>query len=133
MALQSGSLVKINGVEAGQENGQYVAYFPEDKELLNDQRDYIINIMENYARYMINRGNPGVLRSFMVGKASEYMSDIKYIHVYLLGQSFNYSIKNQNVTNFRKYSQECFSCQKTECTLRATLRFRLWIFLLWIS
>lgn len=104
--------VSYNGTELGvvQEDGHYVAYFPEDKELLNDQRDYIINIMENYARYMINRGNLGVLRSFMVGKASEYMSDIKYIHVYLLGQSFNYSIKNQNVTNFRKYSEDCFSC-----------------------
>ncbi|MGN0328987.1 MAG: hypothetical protein ACI4D4_08405 [Lachnospira sp.] len=104
-ASMNGKALKVESNKKG-----YVAYYPEDSQLLESQRNRILTIAENYGKYMINRGSLTTLSSYMVGNAKEYMSDIPAIDVYLIGRTFKYSINNENISNFRKYSEDCFSC-----------------------
>ena len=46
----------------------------------------------------------------MVGYANEYMSDIPAVWAYLYGKTYTYEFNNENIFNFRKYSDNCFSC-----------------------
>ena len=41
---------------------------------------------------------------------AEYVSDIPAIWAYLWGKSYTYQFNNESITNFRKYSDKCFSC-----------------------
>ena len=41
---------------------------------------------------------------------TEYVSDIPAIWAYLWGKSYTYQFNNESITNFRKYSDKCFSC-----------------------
>lgn len=88
----------------------YIAYYPEDENLLNAEKSHILLVAENYGKYMINRGSLVTLSSYMIGTAKEYMSDIPAIDVYLIGRTFTYDISDENISNFRKYSDDCYSC-----------------------
>ena len=88
----------------------YVAYYPEDNGLLDEERTHILTIAEDYGKYMINRGSLTTLSSYMIGTAKEYMSDIPAIDVYLIGRTFTYNMSDENISNFRKYSDDCYSC-----------------------
>ena len=70
----------------------------------------IYTIAEQYGAYIINRGSLSKLSSYMVGTAAEYVSDIPAIWAYLWGKSYTYQFNNESITNFRKYSDKCFSC-----------------------
>lgn len=88
----------------------YVAYYPGDDSLLEEEKQHILLVAENYGKYMINRGSLTTLSGYMIGTAKEYMSDIPAIDVYLIGRTFTYNITDENISNFRKYSDVCYSC-----------------------
>ena len=88
----------------------YVAYYPGDDSLLEEEKQHILLVAENYGKYMINRGSLTTLSGYMIGTAKEYMSDIPAIDVYLIGRTFTYNITDENISNFRKYSDDCYSC-----------------------
>lgn len=88
----------------------YVAYYPGDDELFKSQESRIYTIAEQYGAYIINRGSLSKLSSYMIGTAAEYVSDIPAIWAYLWGKSYTYKFNNESITNFRKYSDDCFSC-----------------------
>ena len=46
----------------------------------------------------------------MVGYANEYISDIPAVWAFLYGKTYTYEFNNENISNFRKYSDDCFSC-----------------------
>ena len=70
----------------------YVAYYPGDDSLLEEEKQHILLVAENYGKYMINRGSLTTLSGYMIGTAKEYMSDIPAIDVYLIGRTFTYNI-----------------------------------------
>ena len=85
-------------------------YYPSDDELYKSMESRIYTIAEQYGAYIINRGSLSKLSSYMVGTAAEYVSDIPAIWAYLWGKSYTYQFNNESITNFRKYSDKCFSC-----------------------
>lgn len=92
------------------ENGVYICSYPEDAALLEAQKDTIINTAETYGKYIINRGSLDGLKKLMVGRAETYISDIPAIWAFLSGKQYTYEFRNENITNFKKYSDNCFSC-----------------------
>lgn len=88
----------------------YVANYPDDKDLYESQKDKIMEIAEQYGAYIINRGSLTKLQSYMTGYAAEYVSDIPAIWAFLYGKSYTYEFKDENITEFRKYNDSCFSC-----------------------
>ncbi|MGN0317591.1 MAG: hypothetical protein ACI4E1_06575 [Lachnospira sp.] len=105
-----------NELEIKEDKDSYVAEFPSDEALLAKQESSIYYVLENYAKYMIGRGDLSVLKEYMVGNASRCISDVKYVHVYLLGKTFTYDIGNESISDFKKYSDDCFSCN-VKCDL----------------
>ena len=97
-------------LETELEKSGYVAYYPGDESLLEEETPHILLIAEDYGKYMINRGSLKTLSSYMIGMAREYMSDIPAIDVYLIGRTFTYDTADESVSNFRKYSDDCYSC-----------------------
>ena len=97
-------------LETELEKSGYVAYYPGDESLLEEETPHILLIAEDYGKYMINRGSLKTLSSYMIGTAREYMSDIPAIDVYLIGRTFTYDTADESVSNFRKYSDDCYSC-----------------------
>lgn len=92
------------------ENGVYTCSYPEDTTLLEVQKDTIINTAETYGKYIINRGSLAGLKKLMVGRAETYISDIPAVWAFLSGKQYTYEFKNESITNFIKYSDNCFSC-----------------------
>ncbi len=104
--------VIYNGEElaAEEQDGSYTAEYPSDEELLAQQQDHIMSIAEDYGRYIINRGSLSKLNANMIGNAREYVSDIPAIWAFLWGMTYTYEFQNESISNFRKYSDDCFSC-----------------------
>lgn len=92
------------------ENGVYTCSYPEDAALLETQKATIINTAETYGKYIINRGSLASLKKLMVGRAETYISDIPAVWAFLSGKQYTYEFKNESITNFKKYSDNCFSC-----------------------
>lgn len=104
--------VLYNGEELtlDEEDGVYLAAYPSDEVLLAEQQDNIMTVARNYGKYIINRGSLSALTQNMVGYAKEYVSDIPAVWAYLYGKTYTYEFQNENISNFRKYSEDCFSC-----------------------
>lgn len=92
------------------ENGVYNCSYPEDAALLEAQKSTIINTAEAYGKYIINRGSLAGLKQLMVGTAEVYISDIPAVWAFLYGKQYTYEFRNESITNFKKYSDSCFSC-----------------------
>ncbi len=103
---------KLQGVTliCEEKDGVYTFEFPEDNALLESQKEHIEEINRHYGMYIINRGNLEKLKSFMIGKAKEYISDIPAVWAFLYGKTYTYEFKNMTVDNIKKYSDTCFSC-----------------------
>lgn len=106
--------VKLGGVEleitSDTKNNTYTAKYPSDDALLAQQQDYIKTIAESYGKYIINRGSLSTLSGYMLGYAKEYVSDIPAVWAFLYGKTYTYEFQNESITNFCKYSDDCFSC-----------------------
>lgn len=92
------------------ENGVYTCDYPEDAALLAAQRNNIVNTAETYGKYIINKAPLSGLKNLMVGKAKTYISNIPAVWAFLSGKQYTYEFKNESITNFKKYSDQCFSC-----------------------
>ncbi len=92
------------------ENGVYTCEYPKDDALLAAQQSTIINTAETYGKYIINRTPLSNLKKLMVGRANTYISDIPAVWAFLSGKQYTYEFKNESITNFKKYSDQCFSC-----------------------
>ena len=105
--------VELSGVKLDivKDKNTFTSKFSTDESLLAEQKDYIINIMEHYGKYIINRGNLSKLLSYTVGKAHTYLSDIPAVWAYLYGMTYTYEFRNESVTNLIKYSEDCFSVE----------------------
>lgn len=103
---------ELSGVnlEIVNENNTYTAEYPSDDDMLAEMQDDITSIARNYGKYIINRGSLSSLTSRMVGYANEYISDIPAVWAFLYGKTYTYEFNNENISNFRKYSDDCFSC-----------------------
>ncbi len=104
---------QLNGKELTAEYDKktgYTLYYPSDEELYNSLESRIYTIAEQYGAYIINRGSLSKLSSYMIGTAADYVSDIPAIWAYLWGKSYTYQFNNESISNFRKYSDDCFSC-----------------------
>ena len=106
--------VKLNGIELevtqDAKNNTYTAKYPSDGALLAEQQSYIMTIAECYGKYIINRGSLSTLSGYMLGYAKEYVSDIPAVWAFLYGKTYTYEFQNESITNFSKYSDNCFSC-----------------------
>ncbi len=94
-----------------EEDGEYFFDFPANDELLESQKEHIEEINRHYGMYIINRGNLDKLKSFMVGKAKEYISDIPAVWAYLWGDTYTYEFQDMTIDNMKMYSENCFSCK----------------------
>ncbi len=88
----------------------YTANYPSDDELLESVHEDIMTLGRNYGKYIINRGSLSSLTNQMVGYAKDYMSDIPAVWAFLYGMTYTYEFQNENISNFVKYSDDCFSC-----------------------
>ncbi len=106
--------VQLNGVEltvnADTKNNTYTAVYPSDDKLLAEQQNYIKTVAESYGKYIINRGSLSTLSGYMLGYAKEYVSDIPAVWAFLYGKTYTYEFQNESISNFSKYSDNCFSC-----------------------
>lgn len=102
--------VQLEVQKADGAGGAYTVLYPSDEELLASQSDYIKNINIEYGKYIINRGSLSRLKSYMTGNAERYVSDIPAVWAYLWGKTYTYEFKTNEISNFVKYSDDCFSC-----------------------
>lgn len=104
-------------------DGEYdIEYtFGTDEDLKQAVSGQVTTMAREYGAYIINKGSLGTLRSYMTGKASEYVSDIPAIWAYLWGEEYSHSYTNEVIDNFVKYSDDCFSCD-VSFTLNVTYR-----------
>lgn len=91
-------------------DGAYLAEYPEDEAMLLAQQDQIMTVARNYGKYIINRGSLSALTQNMVGSAKEYVSDIPAVWAFLYGKTYTYEFRDESISNFRKYAEDCFSC-----------------------
>lgn len=104
--------VTYNGaaLEVTEQDGSYSAGYPTDEQMLAEHQDNIMSIAKDYGRYIINRGSLAKLNTNMIGYARDYVSDIPAIWAFLYGMTYTYEFQNESITNFTKYSDDCFSC-----------------------
>lgn len=98
----------IKQVTGGEYDIEYT--FDTDEALKAEVSGQITAMAREYGAYIINKGNLSALRSYMVGKAREYVSDIPAVWAYLWGEEYSHSYTNEVIDNFVKYSDDCFSC-----------------------
>jgi hypothetical protein len=103
-------VLQDNELTVDVKNNIYTANYPYDDTLFVEQQKRILTIAESYGKYIINRGSLPTLSGYMVGQAKEYVSDIPAIWAFLYGKTYTYEFKNESITNLRKYSDDCFSC-----------------------
>ncbi|MGN0407637.1 MAG: hypothetical protein ACI4EJ_05210 [Bacteroides sp.] len=101
---------QLNVAVDEQNKGGYVISYPTDEELLKAQSDNIKNINVEYGKYIINKGSLTRLKSYMTGNAKQYVSDIPAVWAFLWGKTYTYEFKTNDISNFVKYSDDCFSC-----------------------
>lgn len=92
------------------DTGVMISY-PSDESIVSTITDKALLIGQNYGKYIINRGNLATLLSYMVGNAKVLMSDIPAVWAYMYGTQFTYEFKNEQVSDFIKYSDTCVSCK----------------------
>lgn len=96
------------------EKGYDTAYeFDTDEALKQEVSSRVLAMGHEYGAYIINKGSLGVLQSYMLGKAREYVSNIPAIWAYLWGEEYSYNFTDESVDNFVRYSEDCFSCKVT--------------------
>lgn len=81
-----------------------------DEKLLASVSPRIRAMAQEYGKYIINKGELYLLKSYMVGKAKEYVSNIPAVWAYLWGEEYSYTFTNENIDNFVRLSEDCFSC-----------------------
>ena len=96
--------------ESEKKPGEYTIQYPSDEELLEAQKENITAINTAYGKYIINKGSLSKLQSYMVGNAKKYVSDIPAVWAFLYGKTYTYQFENDTISNFVKYSEDCFSC-----------------------
>lgn len=97
-------------LEVEEKDGVYEAAYPDDEELLEQMKGSITELDRAYGKYIINKGKLSAVTSSMVGNAREYMSDIPAVWAFLYGKEYTYEFQNEQISNFRSYSNDCFSC-----------------------
>lgn len=97
-------------VTKDQKTGNYTAAYPGDDILQEAVSEHITNINTEYGKYIINRGSLSRLKQYMIGNARQYVSDIPAIWAFLWGKEYTYEFKNNEIKNFVKYSEDCFTC-----------------------
>lgn len=105
--------VKVNGEHAVPVSSEEytVCYdYGTDEALLNELKNRIWGMAHEYGAYIINKGSLGNLKTYMIGKAREYVSDIPAIWAYLVGQEYTYTFTDEKLENFVRYSDDCASC-----------------------
>jgi len=88
----------------------YLANYPGDDALMESMQEEIMTLGKDYGKYIINRGSLSSLTNKMVGYAKDYVSDIPAIWAFLYGMTYTYEFQNESISNFIKYSDDCFSC-----------------------
>lgn len=99
-----------NIAETGDENYTVSYTFGTDKELEEQLSGRIMAMAHEYGAYIINKGSLSTLKSYMVGKAREYVSNIPAVWAYLWNEEYTYNFTNEEISNFVRYSEDCFSC-----------------------
>lgn len=105
--------IKVSGdyIKEVSEEGYNVSYtFDTDETLKQEVSGRITAMAREYGAYLINKGSLSALRSYMVGKAGEYVSNIPAIWAYLVNEEYSFNFTNENIDNFVRYSEDCFSC-----------------------
>ncbi|MDD6572304.1 MAG: hypothetical protein PUF12_07990 [Thermoflexaceae bacterium] len=89
-----------------------VAYdFDTDESLKEEAGNRIMAMAHEYGAYIINKGNLGTLKSYMVGKAREYVSNIPAVWAYLWNEEYSFNFTNEEIGNFVRYGEDCFGCE----------------------
>lgn len=104
--------VELNGKQLKVESDKngYIAKYPEDEDLMDTQKSYIMDIAEYYGKCIINRGDVATLSPKMLGKAREYVNDVGALWAFLYGKTYTYEFRNESISNLVRYSEDCFSC-----------------------
>lgn len=84
--------------------------YPDNAAMREQRKSEIIEVAETYGKYLINRTPLDNLQKHMTGKAKSYMSNIPAVWAFLSGKQYTYEFRNENISSFRKYSEDCFSC-----------------------
>lgn len=92
------------------EGNQCTVGYPQDDSLLQEHGELITSINQAYGKYIINKGSLWELQRNLIGNAVNYVSDIPAVWAFLYGMTYTYEFRNQELNNFVKYSDTCFSC-----------------------
>lgn len=95
-----------------EENDSYtISYvYDTDKEIPDELYNRVISMGRAYGAYIINKGSLSELRSHMIGKAREYVSNIPAIWAYLWSEQYTYNFTDEKIENYISYDEDCFSC-----------------------
>lgn len=103
--------VEAESIDSAQETDNASFYdYAEDPKIAEENEEFLYRVGTNYGGYIINRVSLGTLSKDLIGSAKSLMSDIPAIWAYLYGEQYTYDFTEWNVSNVRKYSDECFSC-----------------------
>jgi hypothetical protein len=97
-------------LETTKDGGAYSAEYPADDELFASMEASIKALDHAYGEYIINKGALSAVTSNMIGNAADYMSDIPAVWAFLYGKEYTYEFRNEEISEFTKYSDDCFSC-----------------------
>lgn len=99
-------------IKQAQDPAYTIAYdFVPDETLAEEAGPRIWAMAHEYGAYIINKGSLYTLKSYMLGKAAEYVSNIPAIWAYLWNEEYTYTFTNEELTSFTRYSDTCFSCE----------------------
>ena len=105
----------------------YSAGFEAGKKFVNEQKQRVLSLFEPYALYFSGDANKQVLNNIMLIGSPAYESassaDVSWMQAH-----DGIEITDQEVSNFRKYSDECFSCdiRFSEKIMRGGEAVRTW-------
>ena len=91
------------------EDGYYVYPFSTNQDFPQENSEWIIGVTEAYGKYITKDAEFGeVSRHLLFG--SEVFRNIQTLEIRWYAEHQSYEFKNQEVDNYKVYSDKCFSC-----------------------
>lgn len=100
---------KDKELQTSKDKNTITAYYPEDESIKDTASKLGLEVLECYGKYIINRGSLDTLSGYMVGKARSYVENIPAVWAFLVGKKFTYEFRDEQTSNLRVYSSDCFS------------------------
>lgn len=91
------------------DDGIYVYPFSPDETFAEDNTEWIISVAEDYGKYITKDSDFAEIANHLLA-GSEVYSNIQTLEIRWYAEHESYEFNNQEVNNYKLYSDKCFSC-----------------------